>query len=486
MRSLRFRLWILGAFAILASVGVSVLLVQFYEQSSTSQTSQGESEVSNTCEAIQVRFAFYTKGWDGGDADLSSPALRGDLRAVVADALFTTPEVDGGIWQERAGLLSYVGAVPFALLPQADRAAVARINREVMDSGLPALTNDETPTGRTLIAACPLKLPLAGISAWTRIETKTGLGFVRLRLGLALLLLLALGMSAWLTWLVILWSRHIGRIETTLSRYHGDDMPVLAMTGEKELDRIVDALNDVGRRLAEGRHRSEELARRVASAERLAALGRVAAGVAHEIRNPLASMQLKAENALEGDDERRRVALSGMLGQISRLNGLVTELLEFTQPRKPHPVTVDTAEFFAARIEDHREAAATAEVTIAAQTDVDKALFDPALVTRILDNLIGNAIRHSGAGASISIHANRAGNWLQICVADSGTGIEPGVRNNLFEPFVTSRADGSGLGLAISREIAEMHGGRLSLVRAGGEGPRDGARFLLELPWQPS
>ena len=253
-----------------------------------------------------------------------------------------------------------------------------------------------------------------------------------------------------------------------------------------ELDRIVDALNEAARRLEEGRERSQELARRVAAAERLASLGRVAAGVAHEIRNPLASMLLKAENALAGDDERRRLALSGMLGQIARLNTLVGELLAFAQPRQPVLREVRMAEFLAERVEDHRDAVEAAGATLLTHSEVAAARLDPDLVTRVLNNLVGNAIQHAKPGTQISVRATRVSENLCLTVADTGVGIDPKLRDTLFEPFVTGRPEGTGLGLAIAREIAEAHGGRLVLHHPGGTAPGDGAVFLLELPWLSS
>ena len=91
------------------------------------------------------------------------------------------------------------------------------------------------------------------------------------------------------------------------------------------------ALKDAGLRLAEARRRADQLARQVATAERLAAIGRVAAGVAHEIRNPIAAMQLKAENALVGDGERKNQALTMILGQIGRLDAVIRRLLSVSE-----------------------------------------------------------------------------------------------------------------------------------------------------------
>src|SRR5438093_12012604 len=106
---------------------------------------------------------------------------------------------------------------------------------------------------------------------------------------------------------------------------------MLPTTGERELDRIVTALNEAGRRLADARRQADQLARQVAAGERLAAIGRVTAGLAHEIRNPIAAMRLKAESAIAADPERKSGALSMILSQIERLDRLIGRLLSVTE-----------------------------------------------------------------------------------------------------------------------------------------------------------
>jgi signal transduction histidine kinase len=133
--------------------------------------------------------------------------------------------------------------------------------------------------------------------------------------------------AALLSGLVVFWSDQIGRIEKALQAYHAGSLPKLPETGERELDRIVIALNDAGRRLEQARQESEGLARKVASGERLASIGRISAGLAHEIRNPIAAMRLKAENALLGDARRKENALTAIIGQIDRLDTLLSASL---------------------------------------------------------------------------------------------------------------------------------------------------------------
>jgi len=295
-----------------------------------------------------------------------------------------------------------------------------------------------------------------------------------LRGGLGLLFALMLGMSAWLAWLLRAWSRRVGAVEAGLARHTDDTPPMLPRTGERDLDRIVDALNQAGQRLIEARRRSTELGGRVVAAERLAALGRVAAGVAHEIRNPLAAMRLRAENGLAGDDDRRRRALAAVLEQIGRLDRLLGELLAMTQRRDPAPELVDVAKMLSSCVDRHADQAAAGGVGLMADGS-GTARIDATLIGRALDNLVSNAIQHTPAGGRVVLRAEQAG-ALRLIVEDTGPGVAPDLHGTLFEPFVTGRADGTGLGLAIARELVEAHGGRLSLADS-----ERGARFVIEL-----
>ena len=239
------------------------------------------------------------------------------------------------------------------------------------------------------------------------------------------------------------------------------DLPRLAPTGERELDRLVDALNATGARLADER-------RRAGAAERLAAVGRVAAGLAHEIRNPIAAMRLKAENALAVDDQDRRVsAMHSILQQIGRLDGLLRDLLAMTQRREPKLAENDLAAFLERAADAHRELAASKGVKLVigpSPASAPAPRFDTEQMHRALDNLILNAIENTPAGGMIEVQAQHRDDALVFCVRDTGPGVPSDIRERLFEPFVTGRGEGTGLGLAIVREIARAHGGEARLV----------------------
>ena len=299
--------------------------------------------------------------------------------------------------------------------------------------------------------------------------------------GLGVLLATVLAAAALLMRLTMTWSRHVARIETALQGHDIAELPTLPATGERELDRIVKALNDAGRRLAEARRRADQLARQVATGERLAAIGRVAAGVAHEIRNPIAAMRLKAENAMAGDLDRKNQALALILGQIERLDALIRRLLSMTEPEKLNCISVALKSFLKSCLGPHIELARAKTVTLESMAETEEASFDPDQMQRALDNLILNAIEAAPTGTAILVAARHDHENLVVSVRDEGSGPPAAIRDHVFEPFVTGRAGGTGLGLSIAREVAAAHGGtaRLGSCQAG-------TVFEIVVPWRPS
>ncbi len=467
-------LWLLS---LAASLAVGVLLVGLYRQSAAVRLSGAEQTVAEACDAIAERYGYYAAGWAGPPSGQPDAAFRADLTTVVDFALSPYPGIAGGIWQPDAGALAST-----AVLSEQLRSAIGTLVSQVSADDEPAVQQLAAGGATLVLQACPLRGPVPALAAFTlaRIEAAPTAG--PLRLGLGILLVLVLAITGLLTWLVAAWSRRIGAIETALARHAGGPLPHLAATGERELDRIVSALNLAGERLEAERRRTEELSGRVALAERLAALGRVAAGVAHEIRNPLAAMRLKAENALAGDDGRRRAALDAILAQIARLDRLLAELLTMTQPREAAPAAADLTGLLEACAADHRAAG----IAIRVKADAGTARLDAGIVRRVLDALLENAVRHTPPDGAITLRAERDGESLRITISDTGPGVPPELRDTLFEPFVSGRPEGTGLGLAIARELAEAHGGRLTLADPGGDAPGHGATFMLDLPCPPS
>lgn len=491
VRSLRIRLFGLWLLSLVGGAAVAVLLVELYQQSAAAQVARAEAVVARGCDLIRDRFDFFTSHWSGPSPNLADAALRGNLASVVGLALEHQDRVEGGIWQTEAGPLAYAfptyeGTGPKTDLPTAERSQIEAINRQAAQDEQPA---DRRTTSRAqilLLHACPLSGPITGLTGWTMTRVNTAPGFRPLLLGLGVLFALLLVMALWLGRTLLVWGRHVRGIEAALAGAGPHGMPEVPRTGERELDRIIDALNDAGKRLVAARREAEAMAERMARAERLAGLGRVAAGVAHEIRNPIAAARLQGENGLAGDDNRRKEAIGDMLAQLDRLDGLVGELLAMTQRATPCPVSVGLARFLDDCISRHEALAVDRHVTLRIVGATGTATFDPAMIGRVLDNLLTNAVRHAAEGGKVTITVEREITGLTIVVEDSGPGVAPELTGQLFEPFVTGRPDGTGLGLAIARELADAHGGLLVLRRLGGSQPGQGAAFALKLPCRPS
>ncbi len=467
MRSLRSRLFVLWLLSIAAALAVGVLLVGLYRQSSSAQLDRAQDEVAQACGRISDRFGYYATGWAGPAPSGDDRAFRTDLTAVVEVALAGRPGLAGGIWQQPGGVLAATADLTTDLRDSVAALAAARAAGEQT-----ATTRIAEGPATILLDACPLRGPVAGLSAFAFARVEAPPGQNQLRLGLAVLLALVLGMTALLSALVGGFARRVAGIESALAGHVEGTLPRLSRTGEQELDRIVVALNTAGDRLEAAHRQSDALAGRVAQAERLVALGQVAAGVAHEIRNPIAAMRLKAENALFGDDTRRRAALDSILAQIDRLDRLLGELLTMTQRRDPAPVPTAFPDFLEAIAVDHR----LPGVTLNAESPPFVAQVDPELLRRALDSLVQNAVRHTPRAGVVTLQAELSAGTLRLTVADTGPGVPEALRETLFEPFVTGSPSGTGLGLAIARELVQAHGGTLTLQESG-----IGAVFVIEI-----
>lgn len=483
LRSLLIGLWLL---IVLSAGATGFLFVSFYRETASVQAGRAQDRLASACRGIADRYAFFASGWRGPWPVQTNEALRRQLTNLVQIALVRSPEIEGGIWREAEGSLGYAfptyeGTGPKTDLPAAEQPTIGEVNAAAATTGKPATVERRGRSQILLLHACPLGGAAdAGLTGWTMTRIGAGVGpaFDRLMTGFAVLAVTVLGSALWLGWLLVAWSRRIARLETDLAAGHDADLPRLSATGLPELDRLVHALNASGERLSDAR-------RRAAGAERLAAVGRLVAGVAHEVRNPVAAMRLKAENALAvGDEQRRTAALGFILDQIARLDRLLRDLLTMSQPREPKAETVDLVRFLTGIVTAFGDRAAVAEVKLINWLDSNAAtgpppLFDAGEIGRIVENLVGNALRHTPAGGSVKLIAAKRGDNLIIAVCDDGPGVPAEIRERLFEPFVTGHPEGTGLGLAIAREIAGVHGAVLRLLPS-----ERGAHFEIELPWR--
>lgn len=219
-------------------------------------------------------------------------------------------------------------------------------------------------------------------------------------------------------------------------------------------------------------------------AERLATVGKVAAGLAHEVRNPLASMCASIEvikAAVEPPEPLRRL-MTNVVNEADRLNALISEFLEFARPREPRRTLVDVSRIAADVIELFRndQLLAGIEVDIQLAPNV-QGLVDRDQVRQVLWNLVKNAAEAmgqqgadgsggSGGGGRLVVSTRQNQDDIEIMIRDSGPGIPAELMKRIFDPFFTTKNRGSGLGLAISHSIVQAHDGRILLESKAGEG----------------
>jgi len=247
-------------------------------------------------------------------------------------------------------------------------------------------------------------------------------------------------------------------------------------------ERLRETADSLADSLREKERMEEELVR----AARLAAVGKLSAGLAHEIRNPLTSIKGSAE--LLADDfpggHPKKELLDVLVREADRLNGVLTRFLSFARP-----LPLSTREFDVREVVDEvaallggREGAGESPIEISGgEGDLPEIKGDPEQIRQVLLNLLLNAIQASPTGGRIDVsllYIEEGPGRVEIVVEDRGAGFEAEALENLFTPFFTTREEGTGLGLAVSHRILESHGGRIRAEnRAEG-----GARVVVELP----
>jgi two-component system sensor histidine kinase PilS (NtrC family) len=216
--------------------------------------------------------------------------------------------------------------------------------------------------------------------------------------------------------------------------------------------------------------------------ERMATVGQLAAGVAHEIRNPMAaisgSIELLKQSTQTSDDDRALMTI--VHREVQRLNGLIGDLLDYANPRPKQMVDFDLASLVQETVQVARGDQNFADVELSATVDEPLPIHaDPAKLRQVVWNLVRNAAdAASGGGKHVRVEARRAGDGATISVADDGPGIPDALLGRIFDPFVSTKQKGTGLGLATCHSIITEHGGRIDVETSPGKG----TRMVVSLP----
>ena len=226
------------------------------------------------------------------------------------------------------------------------------------------------------------------------------------------------------------------------------------------------------------RERSAALERELVRSERLSSLGQMAAGLAHEIKNPLGSIQGAAE--ILGDDapagSRERDLFDVLQKESRRLGAVVDDFLGFARPRPPQMAPLDVARVIERASAQVTLDASARHIDIAHHVapDLPAVSADAEQIHQVLLNLLLNAVAASRDGDRVELDARAATRdgrrAVVISVRDHGAGIAPGILPRVFDPFFTTKENGSGLGLSISHTIVHDHGGSIDIESAPGAG----------------
>jgi len=221
----------------------------------------------------------------------------------------------------------------------------------------------------------------------------------------------------------------------------------------------------------------------VRRSERLAALGQLSAGLAHELRNPLGTMKASSEmllKSVEGENEIAREMAGFISSEVDRTNSLVTRFLDFARPLEVRLELTDLTQVLDRAVDqiEHRRPPFDVVIYKNYSPDIRPIPLDAELMERVFSNLLMNAAQATPPQGTITVKTRQIGNLVEIAVIDRGTGIEPKNRESIFNPFFTTKRDGVGLGLAIVSKIVDGHGGSISVESE----PGNGSVFRVFLP----
>jgi two-component system, NtrC family, sensor kinase len=269
----------------------------------------------------------------------------------------------------------------------------------------------------------------------------------------------------------------------------GDYAAQLPVRGDDEIAQLAREFNAMASELSERQRQLEEKQRALLLAERLAAVGRVSAQVAHEVRNPLSSIGLNTEllgDAVgkarfpDGAGEREaRALLAAIAREVDRLTEVTDQYLRLA--RLPHPALApeDVNQLLDGVLDFSQEELERARVKVVRDLDptLPRALADEGQLRQVFLNLLRNSREAMPGGGTLRVASRARGEAVEVTIADSGVGIQPDVQARLFEPFFSTKSGGTGLGLALARQILEAHGGSIACTSSAS----GGTTFVLQV-----
>ncbi len=268
-----------------------------------------------------------------------------------------------------------------------------------------------------------------------------------------------------------------GRISEPVQRFaaSADNIARGDYSLEVPLTQRKDEIGDLARAFERMRLGLKEAQRR----EKLASLGELSAGLAHEIRNPLGIIKNAAEGLMsrERDQTEKEMLLDIIVQESKRLNKLVTDFLDFARPRPPRKVKASLKALVEEVVFSLQDEAGERGISFSLSLQEVILPLDRDQMRQVLLNLLFNALEATPSGGEVKVSLVGEKGWAFLRVEDTGAGISPDHLDRIFDPFFTTKEKGTGLGLALVYRIVEAHGGHIQV-----ESGRGGTRFQVGLP----
>ncbi|HEY2121074.1 MAG TPA: ATP-binding protein [Candidatus Acidoferrum sp.] len=285
--------------------------------------------------------------------------------------------------------------------------------------------------------------------------------------------------------LLVLVEQPLQELMDTISRVRAGDLTARVAFAKREDDigALGRQFNEMIETLDRNHIEIEELHRReMLRAEHLASLGELAAGLAHEIRNPLAGIAGVVDvmsKELPADSPSRAV-MGDVQDEVLHIQNILNDLLSYSRPRPPnfHPADINTTVEQAVQLARQQVLTKSIQVLYDPVPSLPKVLHDPALIQQVILNLLLNGIQAITGEGKVEVQSLIEPDYVVLQVTDTGRGISADALTKIFKPFFTTRSEGTGLGLSLANGIVQSHGGRIEVSSTA----QKGTRFKVWLP----
>lgn len=275
-------------------------------------------------------------------------------------------------------------------------------------------------------------------------------------------------------------------VEATVKISKEDFSQKIDITSQDEIGNLAQSFNDMSRKLLLARERMEVASNKLIQAEKLASIGRISAGIAHEIRNALTSVKLNIQKLVQSDrlDETEKEHLSISQEGIGQMEKFVKELLDFTRVSELNLARFSLEQILDESIKTLADTLELKKVVLekSYEEGSPQVLVDADKLKQVFLNILRNAfeaVEEEGKiNISLSLLKEQEGSKIRVFISDNGCGIPEENRETIFEPFYTTKASGIGLGLPIARKIIEQHKGTIRVK----ENAAQGTSFEILIP----